>query len=101
MFLCKWNISNFVYLPPMFVEGCCVLKPFLTARTVDDEIEVLPGVGQDAIKIGVMKGTYVIKIVIAPARPVYTPQISMHQNCKFQHKYNSTRRRCRASIGNL
>ena len=70
---------KFVYLPPMFVEGHCVLKPFPTARTADDEIEVLPGVGQDTIKIGVMKGTYVIKIVIAPARPVYTLQISMHQ----------------------
>ena len=56
MFLCKCNNSNFVYLPPMSVEGCCILKPFPVARTADGEIDVLSDVGQDAIKIGVMEG---------------------------------------------
>ena len=39
----------------MFAEGCHVLKPFPTARTANGEIKVLPEVGQDAIKIGVME----------------------------------------------
>ena len=75
MFLCKCNNLNFVYLPPMFVEGCCILKPFPMARTADGEINVLSDMGQDAIKIGVMEGAQATKIVFDPARPVYMLQI--------------------------
>ena len=56
MFPCKCNNLNFVYLPPMFAKGCCILKPFSAARTANGEIKVLADVGQNAIKIGVMEG---------------------------------------------
>ena len=41
-------------LLPMFEQGGCILKAFPTARASDGDIKMLPDVGQDTIKIGVL-----------------------------------------------
>ena len=43
-----------MYLLPMFVQGGFILKAFPTARAYDGDIEMLPDMGQNTVKIGML-----------------------------------------------